>query len=132
MKFALLALATAGVALAAATPAAAHPGRGHHYAYGHNKVCTRWHRGHCVAWQTRGWHNRMERREMRAERRAAYNVGYRFRPSYAWTPYDRLPQQYVTQYNLDPNRRYVYSNNYIYQVDPTTYAVQRVIDALTR
>ena len=38
----------------------------------------------------------------------------------------------VSRYHLSPNNRYVYTNGYIYQVDPTTYAVQRVIDAITR
>ena len=43
-----------------------------------------------------------------------------------------LPRTYVQRYDLSPNYRYVYRDNYIYEVDPTTYAVTRVINALTR
>ena len=63
---------------------------------------------------------------------ALYRVGYRFTPRYAYTPYARLPRSYVTRYDLNPNYRYVYRDNYVYVVNPRTYAVERVIDALTR
>ena len=38
----------------------------------------------------------------------------------------------MRQYGLRPNYRYVYRDNQIYVVDPTTYAVTRIIDAVTR
>ena len=41
-----------------------------------------------------------------------------------------LPHDYAVRYSLDPSGRYVYSNGYIYVVDPATYAVTRVIDVL--
>jgi hypothetical protein len=37
----------------------------------------------------------------------------------------------VTYYHLGTNERYVYSDGYIYVIDPTTYAVTRVIDTLS-
>ena len=43
-----------------------------------------------------------------------------------------LPRVYVQRYDLSPNYRYVYRDNYIYQVDPRTYAITRIIDAITR
>jgi DNA-binding beta-propeller fold protein YncE len=78
-----------------------------------NGACVKWHR------LTRG-----------AAARAAYNTGYVFGPTYAYTPFAVLPHDYVVHYSLDPNGRYVYSNGYIYVVDPATYAVTRVIDVL--
>lgn|SRR6476659_1074375 len=119
----LLALAGAGVVLTAAPAVARHP-----HMYRTHNVCMRWHHHRCTMWKTGV--NTMGMRH--PGRYAAYRVGYRFAPTYAYTPYSSLPQPYVTRYSLDPNYRYVYTNNYIYQVDPTTYAVRRVIDALVR
>jgi hypothetical protein len=85
--------------------------------------CTKYRHGRCVQWK---------RLTVRQARRAGYAVGYRFGPRYAYTTYRALPRVYVQRYDLSPNYRYVYRDNYIYQVDPTTYAVTRVIDALTR
>jgi hypothetical protein len=61
-----------------------------------------------------------------------YRVGYRFAPRYAYTPFSALPQTYVSRYSLDPDYRYVYRDNYIYVVNPRTYAVERIISALVR
>ena len=85
--------------------------------------CAKYRQGHCVKWK---------RLTVKQARRAGYRVGYRFGPRYAYTSYRALPRTYVRQYDLSPRYRYVYRDNYIYQVDPTTYAVTRVIDALTR
>jgi hypothetical protein len=81
-------------------------------------VCTKWHDGVCVSTH-------------RVKGTAPYNVGYAFGQTYAYTPYSDLPQPVVTYYHLDSNGRYVYSNGYVYVVDPTTYAVTRVIDTFS-
>src|SRR4051812_10567884 len=86
--------------------------------------CTKWRHGRCVAW------HRLTRKQ--ARRLAQYRVGYRFGPRYGYSAYSALPQPIVTQYNLRPGYRYVYRDNYVYVVNPRTYAVERVIDALTR
>ena len=91
--------------------------------YTNHVVCTKWRHGHCV---------KSKRLTVKQARRAGYNVGYRFGPRYAYTSYRTLPRVYVQRYDLSPNYRYVYRDNYIYQVDPTTYAITRVIDAITR
>jgi hypothetical protein len=116
MKLALLALAGTAVALPAVPASAAR-----HYT--NHVSCAKYRHGRCVAW------NRMTRARAR---HANYRVGYRFGPRYSYTSYNALPRTYVTRYHLRPNYRYVYSDNRIYVVDPTTYAVQRVIDAVTR
>ena len=51
----------------------------------------------------------------------------RHRPSFDWL-HRSCRSASDRYYHLDPNDRYVYSNGYIYVVDPTTYAVTRVID----
>ena len=64
--------------------------------------------------------------------KAKWNKGYRFGRNYRYTSYNALPRYYRTQYNLSPRYRYVYTDGYIYQVDPTTYAVTRILEALAR
>lgn len=53
--------------------------------------------------------------------------GYR-----SYTPYDQIPQRYIDQYHLDPNLRYVYRDNTIYQVDPRTMIIQQILRGLIR
>jgi len=117
MKKVLLALGASAVALTAV------PAEGHNRHHG--RVCAKWRHGHCVRWDTRGY-------RMSSARHAQWRTGYRFGPRYSYTSYNSIPRSYVTQYDLNPRYRYVYRDNYIYQVDPTTYAVRRVIDALSR
>jgi len=103
----LLALGTAAVAMTASAPAAARP------------VCVQWRHGHCITY------SRMGRQRMHR-----YRVGYVFGPDYGYTSYRALPRRYVTRYRLAPRYRYVYTNGYIYVVDPRTYAIVRVLSAL--
>ena len=49
-----------------------------------------------------------------------------------YTDFDNIPQQYRTQYNLDPTQRYIYRDDRIYVVDPRTSLIQRVITSLIR
>ncbi|MFL6848391.1 MAG: hypothetical protein ACJ8EI_08475 [Sphingomicrobium sp.] len=107
MRKVFLALTGAAVALATA-PADAKP---------KTYVCTRWHDGVCVSTH-------------RVKGTAPYATGYVFGQTYAYTPFSALPQPVVTYYKLSPNERYVYSNGYVYVVDPATWAVTRVIDTL--
>ena len=111
----LLALGAAAAAFTAA-PAEAKQ-------YTNITKCTKYRHGRCIQWK------RLTRREAR---RAGYRVGYRFGPRYAYTEYNALPQPIVTQYHLRPGYRYVYRDNYVYVVNPRTYAVERIIDAITR
>ena len=118
MKF-LLALAAAAVAVTAA------PADARHHAYRHHgRACAMMRHGHCVRWMTHGY-------MVSTARHARYRVGYRFGPSYSYTAVSDLPPVYVQRYDLTPRYRYVYRDNVIYVVDPTTYAVTRVINAIT-
>jgi|SRR5690349_5492334 len=110
----LLALGAAAVALTGISVSTSADAQYRH----HGRTCAKWRHGHCVSY---GY-----------GRHAQWRTGYRFGPRYGYTAYNNLPRTYVRQYDLNPRYRYVYRDNYIYQVDPTTYAVTRVIDALTR
>lgn len=62
-----------------------------------------------------------------------YGVGHRLDRGFAgWTPYNQIPYDLRRHYGLAPDGRYIYDQNYIYQVDPTTYAVSRVLEAILR
>ena len=78
-------------------------------------VCTKWKDGMCVSTH-------------RVKGTPPYNVGYVFGPKYTYTSLSDIPQQVVTYYKLGDSGRYVYSDGYLYEVDPATYAVTKVID----
>ena len=78
-------------------------------------VCTKWDNGVCVSTH-------------RVKGTPPFAVGYTFGPNYAYTSVSDIPQPVVTYYKLGADKRYVYSDGYLYEVDPTTYAVTQVID----
>jgi hypothetical protein len=114
MTKAFLALGAAAVALTAVPAEARH--------YSNMTTCTKYRHGRCVAWK------RLTRAQARRVR--AYRVGYVFGPRYDYTAYSAIPQPYVTRYHLSPDYRYVYSGNTIYVVDPTTYAITRILNGI--
>ena len=111
-----LALGVAAVALSAA-PASAE----RH----HGRTCAKWRDNHCVRWNNHGY-------AMSSARHDRYRVGYRFGPDYGYTAYSAIPRTYVRRYRLNPDYRYVYRDNQIYVVDPTTYAITRILNAVPR
>lgn len=105
MRKVVIALSSAAVALVVtAGPASAK-----------TYVCTKWDNGVCVSTH-------------RVKGTPPYAVGYVFGPSYSYTTVSDIPQPVVTYYKLGSDKRYVYSDGYLYEVDPTTYAVTQVID----
>jgi hypothetical protein len=117
MTKAFLALGAAAVALSTVPADAQYRHHGRH--------CMKWRHGHCVRWMNNGY-------MMSTARHNRYRVGYVFGPDYGYTAYDALPHPYVVRYHLNPDYRYVYRDNYIYVVDPTTYAVTRILNAISR
>jgi hypothetical protein len=107
----LMALGVAAIAVSA-VPAQAEK----HYS--DVMVCDKVKDGVCVTYKrlTRG-----------AAARATYNVGHVFGPSYTYTDVTQIPNNVVTQYGVTPSGRYVYQDGYLYEVDPSSYAVKRVI-----
>ena len=47
-----------------------------------------------------------------------------------FTPYGSIPYNLRRQYDLNDNYRYIYRDDYIYQVDPATLIVQRILNAI--
>jgi hypothetical protein len=103
MRNVLLVLSGAALALSAA------PGSAKTY------VCTKWKDGICVSTH-------------RVKGTPPYAVGYVFGPSFSYTTLTDIPQPVVTYYKLGSDMRYVYSDGYLYEIDPSTYAVTKVID----
>jgi len=62
-----------------------------------------------------------------------YNVGQRYNRNFGtvWG-YDQIPLALRDQYGFDRSDRYYYNQGYLYQVDPRTLLVERVISALLR
>jgi hypothetical protein len=61
----------------------------------------------------------------------AFREGQRLSPNYRYyTPWGEIAPAWRTQYNLDDDYRYIVQERYIYEIDPTTRAVRRIIDLL--
>ena len=62
-----------------------------------------------------------------------YSVGQRLPYGYAgYTPYNQIPYDVRSQYDLDPYGRYIYDQNYVYGVDPRTNAITQILSAILR
>ena len=62
-----------------------------------------------------------------------YNVGQRLPTGFnRYTGYNQIPIALRNRYNLNDDYRYIYRDNYLYQVDPTTLIVRQVLSALLR
>ena len=62
-----------------------------------------------------------------------YNIGQRYPSNYGnrWS-YNQIPYNLRNQYGFDQSNRYYYGNGYLYQVDPKTMLIERVVSALFR
>jgi hypothetical protein len=62
-----------------------------------------------------------------------YNVGQHYNRSFGsrWT-YNQIPDDLRARYAFSQNDRYYYRNGYLYQVDPQTLLIRRVVSALLR
>ncbi len=60
-----------------------------------------------------------------------FRVGQRVPLQYRYiTPFMDIPLVFRDQYDLDPDFRYIYRNNVIYVVDPTTNLITNILDAV--
>jgi hypothetical protein len=117
----------AGVAaLATAAPAFAKPDHSGHGKHGNAQ-------GHGVGGCPPGLAKKGNGCMPPGQAKKLYNIGHRFPRGYnSFTPYNQIPYDVRRQYGLDPYGRYVTDQNYIYQVDPATLVVSRVLDAILR
>jgi hypothetical protein len=116
----ILLLASAAF-LAATSPALAKPGKGHgnpHAAQGH---------GGCPP----GLAKKNNGCLPPGQAKKLFNQGQRIPNGYdGYTPYGSIPYNLRNRYDLNDNYRYIYRDDYIYQVDPTTLVVQRILNAI--
>ena len=129
-------LIAAIIAIAAASPAAAKPGKGqgkaHKHAYGHVEQnghgslygkglggCPPGHAKHpgpCMPYGQ--WKKQFEIGQR-------VPLGYR-----GLLGYDALPYDLRSRYALDPSSRYIYQDDYLYRVDPRTMVVSQILRAI--
>jgi hypothetical protein len=129
MKHALLIAGAA--ALGFATPAFAKPGNGHGnghgFAYGFGE---RGPHGYGVGGCPPGLAKKHNGCMPPGQAKKLYR-GQRWRSGYGERyAYRQIPYDLRQRYDLNPYDRYYYDNGYLYQVDPRTLLVQRVISAL--
>lgn len=136
-----IALAAGAALLAFASPALAKPDKGHgqghdkhgasamnhgkhgkiaHYGYG---------RGGCPPGLLKKNNGCMPRGQFKK----MYNRGQRYPGNYGsqWS-YNQIPYDLRSRYDLDRSNRYYYGDGYLYQVDPRTRLIERVVNAIMR
>jgi hypothetical protein len=123
-------LLAGAAALASTSPALAKPGKGqgkHHAVKGHNA-----HAGH-VGYGTGGCPPGLAKKGCLppGQAKKLFSVGQRLPYGYnSYTPYGSIPYNLRNRYGLDDNYRYIYRDDYLYQVDPSTLVVQRILNAI--
>jgi hypothetical protein len=123
MKNVLILAGAAVLAASAIAPAAAKPGKGH------GNHSTMAYAGNCPPGLAKKNNGCLPPGQ--AKRR--YNVGQRLPYGYnGYTPYNQIPYDVRSQYDLDPYGRYIYDQNYVYGVDPRTNAITQILSAILR
>ena len=132
MKYTLLIAGAAALAFAAA-PAAAKPGHGHgkhanHARHVHGALYG-YSGGGCPPGLRMKGNDCMPPGQVKR----LYRSGQRFPSRYGnlWS-YNQIPYDLRQQYSLNQRDRYYYGDGYLYQVDPRTMLIQRVVSALLR
>jgi hypothetical protein len=119
----------AGVAaLAATSPAAAKPNNGH--GHGNNNISHQnygYGQGNCPHGLAKKDNGCMPP----GQYKKLYSQGQRVRSAFGQRyAYNQLPYSVRSQYDLDRSDRYYYDQGYLYQVDPRTMVVERVIQTI--
>ena len=127
MKQTLLIIGAAAFAIAA--PAVAKPGKGHgHGAHGKHQMYG-YGAGNCPP----GLAKKNAMCMPPGQFKKLYGVGQRYPSGYGslWS-YNQIPFDLRSQYGFNPYARYYYGDGYLYQVDPRTLLIQRVVNAIMR
>ena len=142
-------LLAGAAAMAAAAPAAAKPGQGHGQGHGAKGAhVTKVKAGKAKVVQISARDRSLARKYGSAlcppglwkktpscmppgQAKRLFREGQRIGTNYRYyTPYGDIPLVLRNQYNLDPDYRYIYRDNVIYTVDPTTRLVRDIINAV--
>ena len=127
-------LIAGATALGLAAPADAKPGNGHgnsaHYQGNHGKGSLY---GYGAGGCPPGLAKKNNGCRPPGQAKKLYNIGQRFPSNYGnrWS-YNQIPYNLRNQYGFDQSNRYYYGNGYLYQVDPKTMLIERVVSALLR
>ena len=128
MKQTLLIIGAAAFAIAA--PAAAKPGKGHgnHGKHGSHQMY-----GYGTANCPPGLAKKNAMCMPPGQFKKRYDVGQRYPSNYGnlWS-YNQIPLDLRSQYGFNQDARYYYGDGYLYQVDPRTSLIQRVVNAIMR
>ena len=121
--------------LVSAGPALAKPGKRQSKAHKHGLVQGGINQGYGVGGCPRGLAKKAVPCVPPGQAKKLFGVGQRVPLNYnGLLGYNSLPYDLRSHYGrqLDPRSRYIYDNNYLYRVDPTTMAVQQVLNAILR
>jgi hypothetical protein len=125
-------LAASAAMMVVATPAAAKPGKGKgnpHAAMKHGG------QGALYGFGAGGCPPGLAKKNPQCmppgQHKKMFNVGQRLPYGYhGYTPYDQIPYDLRRQYGLDDDYRYIYRDDYLYRVDPTTMVVTQILRAI--
>jgi hypothetical protein len=121
-----LLLLTGALALASTSPALAKPGKGHG-----NHGAHAGHLGHGGGGCPPGLAKKNNGCLPPGQAKKLFAQGQRVPNGYnGYTPYGSIPYDLRRQYDLKDDYRYIYRDDYLYQVDPTTLVVQRILSAI--
>ncbi len=147
MKY--IALAAGAALLAFASPALAKPDKGHER--GHDQRYDQRHDKHGAYARKHGKHGKVAyygygrggcppglrwKNDLcmpRGQFKKLYGRGQRYPGDYGsrWS-YNQIPYDLRSRYDLDRSNRYYYGDGYLYQVDPRTRLIERVVNAIVR
>ena len=125
-----LLLLAGAAALGIAGPAFAKPGHGNGHGRG---LALDNNHGYGVGGCPRGLAKKNPRCIPPGQAKKMFRVGQRYDRDYGSRySFGQIPYDLRQRYDLDPRDRYYYGNGQLYQVDPRTLLVERVISALLR
>jgi hypothetical protein len=127
-------LAASAAMMVMATPAAAKPGKGKgnpHSAMKHGRHS----QGALYGFDAGGCPPGLAKKNPQCmppgQHKKMFNVGQRLPYGYhGYTPYEQIPYDLRRHYGLDDDYRYIYRDDYLYRVDPTTMVVTQILRAI--
>ena len=129
MKHILLLVGAA--ALASTAPALAKPGKGKGHHGNHHAQGIDGPIGYGVGGCPPGLAKKAPKCVPPGQHKKLFALGQQVPSGYnGFTPYGALPYDLRNQYGLSDDYRYIYRDNQLYQVDPTTYVVRRILDSI--
>lgn len=126
-------LAASAAMIATATPAVAKPGKGH--GKPHAGMQRDRGQGSLYGFGAGGCPPGLAKKNAQCmppgQHKKMFSVGQRLPYGYnGYTPYDQIPYDLRRQYGLNDDDRYIYRDDYLYRVDPTTMLVTQILRSI--